>query len=145
MFRWFSAIDTLALLHSIDPDAIGLGNFGKRKDFYRRHCNTFSRIEAQQALVKDKDTGKLLGRAHEKYDEIVDFVRANAPGERNSIIHGDFKFDNMVSISFLLYYFVGNANMANDAERTCLNRFSIQLSQELLPCLIGNFQRWVIH
>jgi aminoglycoside phosphotransferase (APT) family kinase protein len=84
-------------LHSIDPDAVGLGTFGKRTDFYQRHCNTFSRIEAQQAVVKDKDTGKPLGRAHEKYDEVVNFVRRNAPGERNTIVHGDFKFDNMVS------------------------------------------------
>jgi aminoglycoside phosphotransferase (APT) family kinase protein len=92
-------IDTLALLHSIDPDSIGLGTFGKRSDFYRRHCQTFSRIEAQQALVKDKDTGKPLGRAHEKYDEIVDFIRRNAPGERNTIVHGDYKFDNVVSMT----------------------------------------------
>jgi aminoglycoside phosphotransferase (APT) family kinase protein len=94
--RWFSAIDTLAKLHSIDADAIGLGNYGKRKEFYKRQCNTFQRIEAQQSVVKDKDTGKQLGRAHERYDEMVDLVRRNAPGERLSIIHGDFKFDNMV-------------------------------------------------
>ena len=97
--RWFSAIETLAKLHSIDPDSIGLGNFGKKTQFYQRHCNTFSRIEAQQAAAKDKDTGKPLGRAHERYDEAINFVRRNAPGERCSVVHGDFKFDNMVSNS----------------------------------------------
>jgi aminoglycoside phosphotransferase (APT) family kinase protein len=90
-------VDTLAKLHSIDPDSIGLRSYGKRKDFYQRHCNTFSRIEAQQAVVKDKDTGKPLGRAHENYDQLVNFVRKNAPGDRNTIVHGDYKFDNIVN------------------------------------------------
>jgi aminoglycoside phosphotransferase (APT) family kinase protein len=94
---WFSMVETLAKLHSYDPDAIGLGTYGKGNDFYLRHTNTFSRIEAQQAKVKDKDTGKELGRAHEKYDEMMSFVRKNVPGERKAIVHGDFKFDNMVS------------------------------------------------
>jgi aminoglycoside phosphotransferase (APT) family kinase protein len=94
---WFSMVETLAKLHSYDPDAIGLGTYGKGKDFYLRHTNTFSRIEAQQAKVKDKDTGKELGRAHENYDEMMSFVRKNVPGERKAIVHGDFKFDNVVS------------------------------------------------
>ncbi len=28
---------------------------------------------------------------------MMDFVRRNVPGERRAIVHGDFKFDNMVS------------------------------------------------
>jgi aminoglycoside phosphotransferase (APT) family kinase protein len=35
-------VETLAWLHSIDPDTIGLGTFGKKTGFYKRHCNTFS-------------------------------------------------------------------------------------------------------
>ncbi|KAJ9658677.1 hypothetical protein H2198_003555 [Neophaeococcomyces mojaviensis] len=93
---WFSAIETLAWLHSIDPDSIGLEGYGKKTAFYSRHCTTFSRIEAQQAVVKDIKTGKLLGRAHENYDEIVDYIRNNLPGDRYAIVHGDFKFDNLV-------------------------------------------------
>jgi aminoglycoside phosphotransferase (APT) family kinase protein len=93
---WFSMTETLAWLHSIDFDSIGLTGFGKTENFYLRHCNTFSRIEAQQAQVKDIKTGKLLGRAHPNFDEIVDFVRRNVPNERAAIVHGDFKFDNVV-------------------------------------------------
>lgn len=95
-YSWFSAIETLAWLHSLDPDAIGLGDYGKKTGFYARHCNTWSRIEAQQGAVKDIKTGQPLGRAHEKYDEIMDYVRNNLPGERYAIVHGDFKFDNLV-------------------------------------------------
>ncbi|OAP59497.1 hypothetical protein AYL99_06795 [Fonsecaea erecta] len=93
---WISLVETLAWLHSIDPDSIGLSNFGKKKGFYQRHCNTFQRIEAQQSKVKDINTGKELGRAHEHYDEMVDFVRTNMTSDRYSIVHGDYKFDNVV-------------------------------------------------
>ncbi|EON98410.1 putative phosphotransferase enzyme family domain protein [Phaeoacremonium minimum UCRPA7] len=93
---WFSAVETLAWLHSLDPDAIGLEGYGKKHGFYARHCNTWSRIEAQQAAVKNPDSGQALGRAHENYDEVMDYIRANLPGERSAIVHGDFKFDNLV-------------------------------------------------
>ncbi|KAF1810007.1 APH-domain-containing protein [Eremomyces bilateralis CBS 781.70] len=93
---WFSLVETLAWLHSINPDEIGLTGYGKTTGFYTRHCNTFSRIEAQQAKVRDIKTGQLLGRAHENFDEIVDYVRANVPTDRASIVHGDYKFDNVV-------------------------------------------------
>ncbi|KIW90400.1 uncharacterized protein Z519_09045 [Cladophialophora bantiana CBS 173.52] len=93
---WISLVETLAWLHSIDPDSIGLSNYGKKQGFYQRHCNTFQRIEAQQSKVKDINTGKQLGRAHEHYDEMVDFVRNNMTSDRYSIVHGDYKFDNVV-------------------------------------------------
>lgn len=93
---WFSLVSTLAWLHSIDPDSIGLEGFGKKTGFYTRHCNTFSRIEAQQSKVKDINTGKELGRAHPNFDEIVDYVRKNVPSDRTSIVHGDYKFDNVI-------------------------------------------------
>ncbi|KAH7076957.1 kinase-like domain-containing protein [Paraphoma chrysanthemicola] len=93
---WFSLVSTLAWLHSIDPDSIGLSDFGKKTGFYTRHCNTFSRIEAQQAKVKDIKTGKELGRAHPNFDEIVEYIRKNVPHDRTSIVHGDYKFDNVI-------------------------------------------------
>lgn len=95
---WFSLIETLAWLHSLDPDAIGLQGYGKKTDFYARQCRTFSRIEAQQAKVKDAKTGQELGRAHEHYDEIMKYVTSNLPVDRYAIVHGDFKFDNIVSL-----------------------------------------------
>ena len=88
---WISLVETLAWLHSIDPDAIGLESFGKKTGFYKRHCNTFSRIEAQQARVKDVKTGRELGRAHEHFDEMVEFVSREMRSERYSVVHGDFK------------------------------------------------------
>ncbi|KIW99577.1 uncharacterized protein Z518_11316 [Rhinocladiella mackenziei CBS 650.93] len=93
---WFSLIETLGWLHSLDPDSLGLQNYGKKADFYKRQCNTFSRIEAQQAAVKDKTTGEVLGRAHAGFDEVISYVRDHLPGNRVAIVHGDFKFDNVI-------------------------------------------------
>ncbi|KAL6362136.1 hypothetical protein LRP88_04211 [Fusarium phalaenopsidis] len=93
---WFSAIETLAWLHSLGPDTIGLDGYGKKSGFYARQCNTWSRIEAQQAAIKDATTGKPLGRAHEKYDDIINYVGKHLPGDRYCIVHGDFKFDNLI-------------------------------------------------
>ena len=93
---WSSVVSTLAWLHSLDADALGLSSFGRKTDFYKRHCSTFSRIEAQQANVRDVKTGEALGRAHPAFDEVVEYIRRNAPADRSSIIHGDYKFDNIV-------------------------------------------------
>jgi aminoglycoside phosphotransferase (APT) family kinase protein len=93
---WSSVVSTLAWLHSLDPDALGLSSFGRKTDFYQRHCRTFSRIEAQQAAVRDAATGAQLGRAHPAFDEVVDYVRCHAPPDRLGIVHGDYKFDNIV-------------------------------------------------
>ncbi|KAK7710247.1 hypothetical protein SLS64_005831 [Diaporthe eres] len=60
-----------------------------------RRKTTFSLIEGQQAAVKDIKSGKALGRAHENYDKIVEYVRNNLPDDRYAIMHGDFKFDNL--------------------------------------------------
>ena len=98
LYRWLSLIDTQAWLHSLDPDALGLEGYGKKKDFYARQCNTFARIEADQAKVRDHKTGELLGRAHEYFDDIMEHIKSNLPrADRCSIVHGDFKFDNLVS------------------------------------------------
>ncbi|KAI4701226.1 hypothetical protein J4E81_002966 [Alternaria sp. BMP 2799] len=93
---WKSVISTLAWLHSINPDAIGLSTFGKKTNFYARHCNTFSLIESQQAQVRDITTGQQLGRASPHFDEIVSYIRSHLPQERTCIIHGDYKFDNII-------------------------------------------------
>ncbi|XP_014550877.1 hypothetical protein COCVIDRAFT_31488 [Bipolaris victoriae FI3] len=93
---WKSVVSTLAWLHSIPPSSIGLSSFGKTADFYARHCTTFSRIEAQQAAVRDVTTGAPLGRAHPDFDEIVDYIRRHAPTGHSSIVHGDYKFDNII-------------------------------------------------
>lgn len=92
---WESAIETLSTLHSVDFLAAGLENYGKTTGFYQRQIKTLSTISKSQAEAKDVETGELTGEIpHIK--EIVDYYKSNIPEERCSIVHGDFKIDNLV-------------------------------------------------
>lgn len=94
---WHAAVRTLALLHSVDPDSVGLGNFGRRSGFYSRQVRTWSTICAAQAATRDVETGEAVG-ALPHFDEIVRFFadETRQPVDRGTLIHGDYKIDNLV-------------------------------------------------
>jgi aminoglycoside phosphotransferase (APT) family kinase protein len=94
---WSEAVKTLALLHSVDPDSVGLGNFGKRSGFYNRQIQTWSTICAAQARTKDVETGEAVG-VLPHFDDIIKFFsdEKRQPVDRGTLIHGDYKIDNLV-------------------------------------------------
>jgi aminoglycoside phosphotransferase (APT) family kinase protein len=79
---------TIAQLHSYDPDAIGLGDYGKPSGFVERQVRRWS-----QQYVGDEDGGRV-----EAMDRLVDWLGKHLPAEsgRSSVVHGDFRCDNMV-------------------------------------------------
>jgi aminoglycoside phosphotransferase (APT) family kinase protein len=95
--RWKEAVRTLAKLHRIDPVSVGLSTFGKPTGFYDRQIVTFRTISESQGRVKDAETGEPVG-AIPKMDEMLYFFsdRRTQPGDRGTIIHGDYKIDNLV-------------------------------------------------
>ena len=54
-FSWYSAVDTLAKLHSVDYKAIGLANYGKSSGFYSRQIRSLVKVSTSQAAVKDEN------------------------------------------------------------------------------------------
>jgi aminoglycoside phosphotransferase (APT) family kinase protein len=94
---WEAAVRTLALLHSVDPDAVGLGNFGKRKGFYNRQVQTWSTICAAQAATRDADSGEPVGELPH-FGRMMEFFadEKRQPADRGTLIHGDYKIDNLV-------------------------------------------------
>ncbi|RGB21422.1 kinase-like domain-containing protein, partial [Rhizophagus diaphanus] len=52
---WYSAIDTLAKLHSVDYKAIGLENYGKSSGFYSRQFRSLVKVSTIQANIKDEN------------------------------------------------------------------------------------------
>jgi aminoglycoside phosphotransferase (APT) family kinase protein len=94
---WSAAVRTLAKLHSVDPDSVGLGNFGKREGFYGRQVRTWSTICAAQAGTRDVETGEPVG-ALPHMEEMVAFFgdERRQPADRGTLIHGDYKIDNLV-------------------------------------------------
>ncbi|KAK0552810.1 hypothetical protein OC846_002761 [Tilletia horrida] len=92
---WKSAIRTLANLHRIDPVSIGLGDYGKRSDFYPRQLKALSTVAGKQAEAADKETGELVGPIPE-FGQLTSWFSKNLPADENRIVHGDYKIDNLI-------------------------------------------------
>lgn len=77
---------TLAALHALDIDAIGLGDLGRRADYVARQLRRWHRqVETdRQRATPDIDA------AHALLAERV------PPQRRDAIVHGDFRLDNCV-------------------------------------------------
>ena len=97
MNRWQDAVATLAKLHRVSPSAVGLSSFGKPLGFYNRQIKTFSTISAAQAQAIDVETKLPVGKTPH-YRDVVEFLRDpnTQPQDRGSLIHGDYKIDNLV-------------------------------------------------
>ncbi|KAG6840751.1 hypothetical protein C0991_004601 [Blastosporella zonata] len=95
---WLSAVATLAALHSIPPDTIGLSKFGPSTDYFPRQIKSLSRVSSAQAAVEDIESGKAIGNLP-FFDELVGWYQKNLPDEKKTglrIVHGDYKLDNLV-------------------------------------------------
>ncbi|PRP85225.1 hypothetical protein PROFUN_06995 [Planoprotostelium fungivorum] len=92
---WLAAVDALTKLHSIDPKSVGLSDYGRPTDFYPRQLRTLSTISQTQSKVTDGATGNSVGDIPHIKD-ILDFFNRNLPKDRTTIVHGDYKIDNMV-------------------------------------------------
>ncbi len=79
-------VDTLALLHSIEPAAVGLGDFGRPQGYIERQVRRFSE---QAARVKTRELPEL--------DELARRLAASLPLEAGAaIVHGDYRLDNAI-------------------------------------------------
>ncbi|HEX5182573.1 MAG TPA: phosphotransferase [Allosphingosinicella sp.] len=86
---YFDAMNrTIAALHSIDPEAAGLGDYGKPGNYFERQIARWSR-----QYLGDTDAGRVPAM-----DRLVEWLPANIPdaGDDSRILHGDFRCDNMI-------------------------------------------------
>ena len=86
---YFDAMNaTIARLHLIDPDAAGLGDFGKPGNYFERQIARWSK-----QYLADAEAGRLAAM-----DRLVEWLPRNVPPDERGarIIHGDFRCDNMV-------------------------------------------------
>ncbi len=95
--RWHDAIRTIARLHRLSPAAVGLSTFGKPSGFYNRQLKTLGIISRSQAQAIDVENHKAVGNIP-LFDDMVDFFSdpKTQPKERATLIHGDYKIDNLV-------------------------------------------------
>ena len=86
---YFDAMNaTIAALHAIDPDAIGLAEYGKPGNYFARQIGRWSR-----QYESDVEAGRVAAM-----DRLVEWLPENIPADegRARIIHGDFRCDNMI-------------------------------------------------
>lgn len=94
---WEDAIRTLGRLHAVIPSAVGLGNFGRNGGFYTRQIKTFTTLNSAQGAVKDIESDKAVGQVPHTPLFLQYFSDPSTqPRDRASLIHGDFKIDNLV-------------------------------------------------
>ncbi len=79
-------VDTLAALHGVDPDAVGLGDFGRPAGFLARQVRRW-----QQQL--DASRSRPLAGIDELHDRLA---AAPPDGGAAAIVHGDYKLDNLL-------------------------------------------------
>jgi aminoglycoside phosphotransferase (APT) family kinase protein len=78
--------EALARLHAVDPNEIGLGDYGKPGNYFARQIARWSR----QYLASETKPIEAMHR-------LMEWLPAHVPaGEEVAIVHGDFRLDNMV-------------------------------------------------
>ncbi|KAL2799477.1 kinase-like domain-containing protein [Aspergillus keveii] len=92
---WRSAVETLVKLHTLNYESLGLSTLGKPSGFYTRQIKTFTSISRTQSLATDVETKLAIGPLPH-LEEMTTFFSQNQPADRTSIVHGDYKIDNIV-------------------------------------------------
>jgi aminoglycoside phosphotransferase (APT) family kinase protein len=86
---YFDAMNsTIAALHAIDPEAAGLGDYGKPGNYFERQIGRWSK-----QYLGDVEAGRVPAM-----DRLVEWLPQNVPSDEGEarIIHGDFRCDNMI-------------------------------------------------
>lgn len=82
-----SANETLARLHTVDYEALGLGDYGRPGNYFARQISRWSQ-QYQQSQTRSIDA----------MDKLIEWLPKAVPEDdgRSSIIHGDFSFHNLI-------------------------------------------------
>ena len=81
-----SVAASLATLHRIDPDAVGLGDYGKHKDYFARQIARWTR---QWGLSRQRDDANI--------DHLIDWLPRHLPADDLcTISHGDYRIGNVM-------------------------------------------------
>ncbi|MCW3847771.1 phosphotransferase family protein [Sphingomonas sp. LB-2] len=78
--------DTLAALHAVDYEAVGLGDYGKPGNYFERQVGRWSK---QYRASQTEDMPEM--------ERLIEWLPLTVPEQtRTSIVHGDFRIDNMI-------------------------------------------------
>jgi aminoglycoside phosphotransferase (APT) family kinase protein len=78
--------DTLVAIHAVDPDAVGLGDLGRKEDYVARQLH---RWQGQWEKSKTREVAAI--------DAVHERLAARIPEQGPAtIVHGDYRLDNMI-------------------------------------------------
>ncbi|BDH11180.1 phosphotransferase family protein [Streptomyces hygroscopicus] len=81
-----SLVDTLVDLHAVDPEAVGLGDFGRPEGFLERQLRRWGK---QLSASKNRDLAGI--------DELHEALgRALPASPAPAVVHGDYRLDNVL-------------------------------------------------
>ncbi len=85
---YFDAMnETIARLHKVDFNAVGLGDYGRPGNYFQRQIARWSK-----QYIEDTDAGR-----DANMDYLVAWLPDHIPpGDETSIVHGDFRCDNVI-------------------------------------------------
>ncbi|RPI13922.1 MAG: phosphotransferase family protein [Lysobacterales bacterium] len=76
----------IAALHSIDPAAVGLGDYGRSGEYIARQVARWTR------QYQASETEKI-----EAMDRLIEWLPANVPAsDETRVVHGDYRIDNVI-------------------------------------------------
>lgn len=79
-------VDTLARLHDVSVEAVGLGDYGRSGNYFARQVERWTRQYRAAQTEKSPEI-----------DELIDFLTGSVPPQaRTTIIHGDYRIDNLI-------------------------------------------------
>ncbi|GLJ10910.1 hypothetical protein SUGI_0137810, partial [Cryptomeria japonica] len=86
---------TLASIHNVNVDTVGLGRYGNRENYCKRQIERWTK----QYLAS---TGEGKPDRNPNMMKLIDWLRQHIPGEdsrkglKTGLVHGDFRIDNLV-------------------------------------------------
>jgi aminoglycoside phosphotransferase (APT) family kinase protein len=79
-------VDTLAALHAIDHEAVGLGDFGPPGNYFERQVRRWTK---QYRASQTDDIPEV--------ESLIEWLPRTLPAQtRTAIIHGDYRIDNLI-------------------------------------------------
>ena len=84
---YLSMAETLGRLHTLRPEEVGLGDYGRPGGYFERQLSRW----AGQWQASDSEPIPAL-------DDLIEWLEANRPGDdgQSAIAHGDFRLGNML-------------------------------------------------
>jgi len=81
-----SKIETLGILHNFDPDKIGLSDFGRPGNYFARQVDRWTK------QYRASETQHIP-----EVEKLIDWLPRTLPEQKRvSIVHGDYRLDNMI-------------------------------------------------